>query len=208
MAGPMAPPTRMQLGRIKRQLATARRGHKLLKDKRDELMRRFLALVSKARRQRETVQKALSAYYQAMAAARAEMGQAAYFAALCWPGPPLTVEAGTQKAMGAVLCTLRGQAPPQPALCLETAGLKEGMAQLCALWPELLALAEMEENIRRLGREIERTRRRVGALEHVLIPDLEQAQRRIRMQLEENDRANNTRLLKVKDLVLQDAHKR
>lgn len=208
MAGPMAPPTRMQLGRIKRQLATARRGHKLLKDKRDELMRRFLALVSKARRQRETVQKALSAYYQAMAAARAEMGQAAYFAALCWPGPPLTVEAGTQKAMGAVLCTLRGQAPPHPALCLETAGLKEGMAQLCALWPELLALAEMEENIRRLGREIERTRRRVGALEHVLIPDLEQAQRRIRMQLEENDRANNTRLLKVKDLVLQNAHKR
>ena len=208
MAGPMAPPTRMQLGRIKRQLATARRGHKLLKDKRDELMRRFLALVSKARRQRETVQKALSAYYQAMAAARAEMGQAAYFAALCWPGPPLTVEAGTQKAMEAVLCTLRGQAPPQPALCLETAGLKEGMAQLCALWPELLALAEMEENIRRLGREIERTRRRVGALEHVLIPDLEQAQRRIRMQLEENDRANNTRLLKVKDLVLQNAHKR
>lgn len=208
MAGPMAPPTRMQLGRIKRQLATARRGHKLLKDKRDELMRRFLALVSKARRQRETVQKALSAYYQAMAAARAEMGQAAYFAALCWPGPPLTVETGTQKAMGSVLCTLRGQAPPQPALCLETAGLKEGMAQLCALWPELLALAEMEENIRRLGREIERTRRRVGALEHVLIPDLEQAQRRIRMQLEENDRANNTRLLKVKDLVLQNAHKR
>ena len=208
MAGPMAPPTRMQLGRIKRQLATARRGHKLLKDKRDELMRRFLALVSKARRQRETVQKALSAYYQAMAAARAEMGQAAYFAALCWPGPPLTVETGTQKAMGAVLCTLRGQAPPQPALCLETAGLKEGMAQLCALWPELLALAEMEENIRRLGREIERTRRRVGALEHVLIPDLEQAQRRIRMQLEENDRANNTRLLKVKDLVLQIAHRR
>ena len=208
MAGPMAPPTRMQLGRIKRQLATARRGHKLLKDKRDELMRRFLALVSKARRQRETVQEALSAYYQAMAAARAEMGQAAYFAALCWPGPPLTVETGTQKAMGAVLCTLRGQAPPQPALCLETAGLKEGMAQLCALWPELLALAEMEENIRRLGREIERTRRRVGALEHVLIPDLEQAQRRIRMQLEENDRANNTRLLKVKDLVLQNAHKR
>lgn len=208
MAGPMAPPTRMQLGRIKRQLATARRGHKLLKDKRDELMRRFLALVSKARRQRETVQKALSAYYQAMAAARAEMGQAAYFAALCWPGAPLTVEAGTQKAMGAVLCTLRGQAPPQPALCLETAGLKEGMAQLCALWPELLVLAEMEENIRRLGREIERTRRRVGALEHVLIPDLEQAQRRIRMQLEENDRANNTRLLKVKDLVLQNAHKR
>lgn len=208
MAGPMAPPTRMQLGRIKRQLATARRGHKLLKDKRDELMRRFLALVSKARRQRETVQKALSAYYQAMAAARAEMGQAAYFAALCWPGPPLTVETGTQKAMGAVLCTLRGQAPPQPALCLETAGLKEGMAQLYALWPELLALAEMEENIRRLGREIERTRRRVGALEHVLIPDLEQAQRRIRMQLEENDRANNTRLLKVKDLVLQNAHRR
>ena len=208
MAGPRAPPTRMQLGRIKRQLATARRGHKLLKDKRDELMRRFLALVSKARRQRETVQKALSAYYQAMAAARAEMGQAAYFAALCWPGPPLTVETGTQKAMGAVLCTLRGQAPPQPALCLETAGLKEGMAQLCALWPELLALAEMEENIRRLGREIERTRRRVGALEHVLIPELEQAQRRIRMQLEENDRANNTRLLKVKDLVLQNAHKR
>ena len=203
MAGPMAPPTRMQLGRIKRQLATARRGHKLLKDKRDELMRRFLALVSKARRQRETVQKALSAYYQAMAAARAEMGQAAYFAALCWPGPPLTVETGTQNAMGAVLCTLRGQAPPQPELCLE-----EGMAQLCALWPELLALAEMEENIRRLGREIERTRRRVGALEHVLIPDLEQAQRRIRMQLEENDRANNTRLLKVKDLVLQNAHKR
>ena len=208
MAGPMTPATRMQLGRIKRQLATARRGHKLLKDKRDELMRRFLALVSKARRQRETVQKALSAYYQAMAAARAEMGQAAYFAALCWPGPPLTVETGTQKAMGAVLCTLRGQAPPQPALCLETAGLKEGMAQLCALWPELLALAEMEENIRRLGREIERTRRRVGALEHVLIPDLEQAQRRIRMQLEENDRANNTRLLKVKDLVLQNAHRR
>ena len=118
------------------------------------------------------MQKARSAYYQAMAAARAEMGQAAYFAALCWPGPPLTVEAGTQKAMGAVLCTLRGQAPPQPALCLETAGLKEGMAQLCALWPELLALAEMEENIRRLGRESERTGRRVGALEHVLIPDL------------------------------------
>lgn len=208
MAGPMTPATRMQLGRIKRQLATARRGHKLLKDKRDELMRRLLALVSKAGRQRETVQKGLAAYGRAMAAARAELGQAAYLAALCWPGAPLTVETGQTKAMGTPLCTLRGQAPPQPALCLETAGLKEGMAQLCALWPELLALAETEENLRRLGREIERTRRRVGALEHVLIPNLEQAQRRIRMQLEENDRANNTRLLKVKDLVLQNAHSR
>ena len=201
MAEPMTPTTRMQLGRIKRQLATARRGHKLLKDKRDELMRRLLALVSKAGRQRETVQKGLAAYGRAMAAARAELGQAAYLAALCWPGAPLTVETGQTKAMGTPLCTLRGQAPPQPALCLETAGLKEGMAQLCAL-------AETEENLRRLGREIERTRRRVGALEHVLIPNLEQAQRRIRMQLEENDRANNTRLLKVKDLVLQNAHRR
>ena len=149
------------------------------------------------------MQKRFSAYYQAMAAARAEMGQAAYFAALCWPGPPLTVEAGTQKAMGgAVLCTL-GQARRSRRYAWKRAGLKEG-------WRSFVRCGR-DGRWRTSGVWGGRLSARgggVGALEHVLIPDLEQAQRRIRMQLEENDRANNTRLLKVKGWYCKTHNKR
>lgn len=206
MAEMRTAPTRMALSQTKKKLQTAQRGHKLLKDKRDELMRRFLALLEDNRQRRGQLQAELEVYYRQMACARAQLGQADWETALCWPGPRLSVVVERQKNMAGSLPKLTPKAPPQPMLCLETADLVEAMQHLKAVWPELLRLAQAEEAARRMSRELERTRRRVNALEHVLIPQYQRTQRRIRMQLEENDRANNTRLLKVKDLVLEKAH--
>lgn len=207
MAQTFTAPTRMALSQTKKKLATAQRGHKLLKDKRDELMRRFLSLVQDNRNLRRQVEQTLETAYGQLALARAVMGRAEWLAALAWPGPPVEIVLQTQNAMGVTLPTLTfSEELPRFSGGAACQDLADGMETLRRAVPLIVRLAQTEQNCRLLSAELEKTRRRVNALEYVLIPQYQQTRRHIAMRLEENDRATNTRLRKVKDLVLERTH--
>lgn len=197
-------PTRMALSETKKKLMAAQRSHKLLKDKRDELMRRFLMLTEENRQLRDETEKELENAYAALRFSMGTAGRAQWETALLWPRETVEIEIQTQKAMGVTLQKLTLlQQKIQTTPCLwQDEDMRCGMELLKSALPKLIQLAEAEQACRQLADEIERTRRRVNALEYVLIPQYQQSARRIAMQLEENDRATNTRLRKVKDLVL------
>lgn len=206
MAQTFTAPTRMALSQTKKKLATAQRGHKLLKDKRDELMWRFLSLVQENRQLRRQVEQTLTTAYGQLALARAVLGRAGWRAALAWPGTPVEIMLQTQNAMGVTLPVLTVFAElPRFSGGADCQDLADGMETLRGAVPLIVKLAQIEQNCRRLSAELEKTRRRVNALEYVLIPQYQQTRRHIAMRLEENDRATNTRLRKVKDLVLERA---
>ena len=198
MAGKTVNPTRMELTRLKGRLKTASRGHKLLKDKRDEQMRQFMILVRRSRQLRAQVEQAL-----------AEMLQQA----LMCPKQRLELETGTRNIMGVETPVYHLQwqnddpADLLPYGFAQTSGeLDTAIETMGGVLPQMLELAETEKAVLLLAEDIEKTRRRVNALEYVMIPDLERNIKYISMKLEENERANTTRLMKVKDMVLQDAH--
>ena len=199
-------PTRMELLRLRRRLAVARRGHKLLKDKLDEMMKRFRALVEENRRLRTAVEEALAEATGAFVMARALMGEAATDLALAVPAVRVRVESGTRRIMNVLVPTLapveEGKAEPLPYGFAETSGeLDVAVSLLQKTLAELVRLVEAEKAVELLAAEIERTRRRVNALEYVLIPQLEEKVRFISMKLDENERATRTRLMKIKSLV-------
>lgn len=201
-------PTRMELNRLKARLAMATRGHKLLKDKRDELMRQFLILVRKNKELREEVEGRLARSFQKFMLARAVMSAEAVEEAIMFPQVQLEVDMDTQNIMSVRAPKLswrqigEASASIYPYGFAETSGeLDDSVSTLSELLPRLLELAEMEKAVTLLADEIERTRRRVNALEHVMIPELQSTVRYITMKLEENERANLTRLMKVKDIV-------
>ena len=206
-------PTRMELTTLKRKLVTARRGHKLLKDKRDELMRRFLILVKENKALRKSVEEKMKLANSYMALASGEMSDNEITVALMLSGQKLSVDIENKNIMSV----------PVPEYKLNhklsenngavsygfgfTAGdLDEAVKIYSSLSKDLLRLAEVEKTCQLLAREIEGTRRRVNALEHVLIADYEDTIRYISAKLEENDRSNTTRLMKIKDMMLEKAH--
>jgi V/A-type H+-transporting ATPase subunit D len=201
-------PTRMELNRLKGRLAMAVRGHKLLKDKRDELMRQFLVLVRKNKELREQMEQRLADSFQKFMLARAVMSAEAVEEAIMFPQMQLEVKLAVQNIMSVHTPKIswdqvgEASASGYPYGFAETSGeLDDSINTLAELLPRLLELAEVETAVTRMAEEIERTRRRVNALEHVMIPDLEHTVRYISMKLEENERANLTRLMKVKDIV-------
>lgn len=199
----------MELNRLKTRLAMAVRGHKLLKDKRDELMRQFLVMVRQNKELREQIEERLAQSFRKFTGARAVMSAEAMEEALMYPQLELKVQLSIQNIMSVRTPKIdwekAGQGTTEAAYpygFAETSGeLDESIATLAELLPQLLELAEVETAVTRMAEEIERTRRRVNALEHVMIPDLEHTVRYITMRLEENERANLTRLMKVKDIV-------
>ena len=204
MAGKTVNPTRMELTRLKGRLKTASRGHKLLKDKRDEQMRQFMILVRRSRQLR-----AQGAFTVAAAVMSPEMLQQA----LMCPKQRLELETGTRNIMGVETPVYHLQwqnddpADLLPYGFAQTSGeLDTAIETMGGVLPQMLELAETEKAVLLLAEDIEKTRRRVNALEYVMIPDLERNIKYISMKLEENERANTTRLMKVKDMVLQDAH--
>jgi len=210
MASKTIIPTRMELTRLKARLKTASRGHKLLKDKRDEMMRQFMENVRKNKALREKVEAGLSRAAAAMAVAGAVMSPEMLEQALLCPRPPVTVDIRYRNIMSV-------NVPEYDFRASEAAGLPYGFAQtsgelddaitaLDQVFRDMLELAQAEKTTQLLAEEIEKTRRRVNALEYVMIPDLQENIRVITMKLEENDRSTKVRLMKVKDMVLQDAH--
>ncbi|MCB7512986.1 V-type ATP synthase subunit D [bacterium 210917-SL.2.15] len=209
MAQKMVNPTRMELGRLKQRLRTAQRGHKLLKDKRDEMMRRLLEQVHRARTLRRETGQMLASARAAQNEAAAALSPAFLAGALLYPAQTLHLDAQVHSGMGVALpaFSISAQAlPGRPYGYAQTDGaLDEALSRLHAALPKLLELAEAEKTVHCMARELEAARRRVNALEYVLIPELQEQIRRIAMKLEENERGNIVRLMKVKELVLAEA---
>ena len=198
-------PTRMELLRLRRRLATARRGHKLLKDKLDEMMKRFMALVEENRKRRAQVEEALAGATAAFLMARALMGVHATDLAVAVPVTKIALEAGIKRILNVAVPTFnltREDMAVFPYGFAETSGeLDTAVRLLQESLEALVRLVEAEKAVELLVAEIERTRRRVNALEYVLIPQLEEKSRFIAMKLDENERATRTRLMKIKDML-------
>ena len=205
-------PTRMELTRLKARLRTAQRGHKLLRDKRDELMKQFMEAVREDRALRERVEQALARAYDSFAAAGALMSPEMLEQALLCPRRSVSLEVTTENAMSVEVpryaFRIEGGdgADLYPYGFAQTSGeLDDAVRGLNDILPDMLRLAEAEKKTQLLADEIERTRRRVNALEYVKIPQMQQSIRYITMKLDENERANTIRLMKVKDMILQEA---
>lgn len=201
-------PTRMELTRLKSRLKTAVRGHKLLKDKRDEMVRRFIALIRRDRELRMACEDALAGAMDRFSAARAEMGNTAVTEALYYPVRDSRVVAGKQNIMSVNVPVIKladtDESFDLPYSFAFTSGELDGaVLDLAALLPKLIELAEVEKTCNMLADEIEKTRRRVNALEYVMIPEMEESIRFIKMKLDENERGNLTRLMKVKDILAE-----
>lgn len=206
-------PTRMELTNLKRKLVTARRGHKLLKDKRDELMRRFLDLVRENKKLRIEVEEGIKQANAAMSVARCVMSDKALDVALMLPTQEMSLEVGEKNVMSVMIPVfdVRFKTADENDIYsygfAETSGdLDTAVKALSDIMPKMIRLAEIEKSCRLMADEIEKTRRRVNALEHVMIPQYEETIKYISMKLDENERSTTTRLMKVKDMMLEQAH--
>jgi V/A-type H+-transporting ATPase subunit D len=206
-------PTRMELTRLKKKLATATRGHKLLKDKRDELMRLFLERVRENRRLRKQVEAGILAANKDFMLARAAMQDPVLNTALLAPKQKVSLESTTENVMSVEVpkFTFHTRTPQESDMfsygfAFTSGDLDDAIESLAAVFPAMLRLAESEKACQLMAAEIEKTRRRVNALEHVMIPQLQETIRYITMKLDENERSTQVRLMKVKDMMLQEAH--
>ena len=206
-------PTRMQLTKLKKQLTTAVRGHKMLKDKRDELMRQFLDLVRENRELREKIEKELSDCNAHFVNASAVMSKQALDASLMSPKQQVTIDVESHNIMSVETPVFttgtrtndKGDIFPY-GFAFTSFELDDAVMSLEKLLPDLIKLAQIEKSCEMMSAEIEKTRRRVNSLEHVMIPRYRDTIKYISMKLEENDRSSRTRLMKVKDMLLDKAH--
>jgi V/A-type H+-transporting ATPase subunit D len=202
-------PTRMELTRLKKQLNTALRGHKLLKDKRDELMRQFLDLIRDTKTLRERVEAGLRAVNDHFVTASSVMSEESLDAALLAPKQEVYLTTATRNVMSVEIPVFSHETRTSDSTDIFPYGfastsfeLDDAVSGLSALLPDLLRLAEQEKSVKLMAAEIEKTRRRVNALEHVMIPRYQETIHFISMKLEESDRSSRTRLMKVKDMML------
>ena len=214
MAGTTITPTRMMLKQLKGRLKTARRGHKLMKDKRDELMRRFMDIVRLNKQLRERVESGLTASFASLQVASAIMSPEMLEQALLYPRQSVELGVTFKNIMSVNVPEYsfhtKNNDPSEiyPYGFAQTSGeLDDALEQMAKVFEDMLELAQGEKTMQLLAEEIERTRRRVNALEYVMIPELEENIRYITMKLEENENATKVRLLKVKEMVLENAHK-
>ncbi|MBN2846897.1 MAG: V-type ATP synthase subunit D [Coriobacteriia bacterium] len=199
-------PNRMELLKLRRRRDVAKRGHKLLKDKFDELLKEFIARISENRRMRAEVERELAVAYGLFAVARGEAGRSAIDEALLSGAPGDIVETSERNVMSVRVPEFTLGELPEPggySLATMPVVLDEALGALGAVAPKMLELAAREKAIELLAAEIERTRRRVNALEYVLIPSINETVRDIQMKLDEAERGNLTRLMKVKDMIAQ-----
>ncbi|HZK09521.1 MAG TPA: V-type ATP synthase subunit D [Clostridia bacterium] len=203
-------PTRMELSKLKDRLRTATRGHKLLKDKQDELMRQFIELIRQNKVLREQVEKKLLESFSKFRITAAMMSPQMLEVALTLPKQSISLEVEERNVMSVRIPEMsfkRSQAAGglYPYGYVSTpAELDEALRELDDVMEELLELAKIEKTCQLMADEIEKTRRRVNALEYRTIPDLEETIKYIRMKLDENERATITRLMKVKELIAKD----
>ena len=202
-------PTRMELTRIKKSRQVAVRGHKLLKDKRDEMVRRFIALIRRNKELREEVEEELTRALKDFVLARAVMSEQVMVQAVQYPAREVELEISDRNIMSVDVPVIKIKEEDEasdislyPYSFATTSGeLDDAIATLVKLLNRLIELAEIEKTCNMLADEIEKTRRRVNALEYVMIPQFEETIRAITMKLEENERGNLTRLMKMKDIL-------
>jgi len=203
-------PTRMELTRMKQRLAVAVKGHRLLKDKRDELMRQFLELIRETKQLRRRVEEKLAEVNRGFALASAVMQREALVSALMLPKQRVTLNVSSRNVMGVdvPIFDFKQKTAKDAGDVLSygyafTSGeLDASIMTLSDILPDLLKLAQQEKTVQLLAAEIEKTRRRVNALEYVMIPNCRDTIRYIAMKLDENERSNLTRLMKVKDMMV------
>ncbi|HPE94649.1 MAG TPA: V-type ATP synthase subunit D [Bacillota bacterium] len=198
-------PTRMELSKAKKRLKTAARGHKLLKDKQDEMARQFMIYIRRNRELREQIGRLLSGAMGHMALAQAEMGESALEEALFVSASGDGAQRSLKNVMSVNVPELTAaQSTQQPVtygFAFTSDSLDDAVIAMNSLMPKLYELAAVEKTCDMLADEMERTRRRVNALEYVMIPGLKDTIKYISMKLEDNERGNLTRMMKVKDMM-------
>lgn len=214
MANTQVNPTRMELTKLKKKLATATRGHKLLKDKRDELMRQFLDMVRENKALREKVEEGIHAANKNFVLARSVMVDEILSVSLMVPRQEVYLETHTKNVMSVDIPEFEYKTKTPDAndiypygYAFTSSDLDDAVKSLADILPDMLKLAEVEKSCQLMAAEIEKTRRRVNALEHVMIPDMQQKIKYIVMKLDENERSTQIRLMKVKDMMLEQAHR-
>ena len=212
MASTTINPTRQELTRLKGRLTTARRGHKLLKDKRDELMKQFLDTVRENRALRQKVEAALMRAHGSFTVASALMSAEMLEQSLLYPKQSVELDMTFQNVMSVNVpeyhFKTRSDNPGEvyPYGFANTSGeLDDAVDAMASVFQDMLKLAQIEKTSQLLAEEIEKTRRRVNALEYVKIPEMEENIRYISMKLDENERSNTIRLMKVKDMLLRES---
>lgn len=213
MAATQVNPTRMELTRLKKKLVTAVRGHKLLKDKRDELMRQFLDLIRENMELRLKVEKGIEDANKNFVIAKASMSDEGMHTALMIPKQEVYLETEKQNVMSVEIpkFTFKTRTPDENDIysygfAYTSSDLDGAVKSLADVLPDMLELAEKEKACQLMAAEIEKTRRRVNALEHVIIPETQESIKYITMKLDENERSTQIRLMKVKDMMLKAAH--
>lgn len=207
-------PTRMELSKLKKKLTSALRGHKLLKDKRDELMRQFMNLIKENRQLRTEVEAAISEANRYMAVAGSVMQREVLETALMLPKQEVELEVKEKNVMSVYIPEFTTKFRSGDTndiysygMAFTSIDLDGAVSALNSVLPKMIRLAEVEKACQLMADEIEKTRRRVNALEHIMIPDYEETIKYITMKLSENERSTTTSLMKVKDMVLKENHK-
>ncbi len=205
-------PTRQELNRLKNRLRTSIRGHKLLKDKRDELMKQFMDVVRENRALRKRVEEGLMRAHGAFTVAAALMSPEMLEQSLLYPKQSVELDMTFQNIMSVDVPQYQFRTSSQdpgevyPYGFAQTSGeLDDAVDALSRVLTDMLRLAEIEKTSQLLAEEIEKTRRRVNALEYVKIPEMQENIKYITMKLDENERSNTIRLMKVKDMILKEA---
>ena len=203
-------PTRMELKKMKIRYANARRGHKLLKDKRDGLMKQFLETVRQNKELREKVEASLSGVYDSLSIAGAVSGPLVLQESLMLPGKQGELDVRYRNVMSVTVPEFELEIVGKDAqdsynygLAFTSGELDASLAQMSTVMEDMVALAQSEKTVQLLAQEIEKTRRRVNALEYIMIPKYLATIKSIKMKLDENDRGNTTRLMKVKDMMIK-----
>ncbi len=206
-------PTRMNLKELKTKLIAARRGHKLLKDKHDELLRRFMSCSKECRVIRSRVDAEIKTATGYMAVACGAMSSEELDIALMMPSRSADIDVKFEKAAGVTVPVFLSGNKPSDVKDIYSYGfaftpgeLDGAVRSYSLVMEDMIKLAQLEKTCQLLSAEIERTRRRVNALEYVMIPQYEDTVRYITMRLDEADRSNATRLLKIKDMMLDKKH--
>lgn len=196
-------PTRMELKKLRARLSTAVRGHKLLKDKSDEMIRRFSIILREDYALRREVEAALSDGLRRFSVARSVTPAYEAETAFALPTVGIAADCGVESVMGVdvpkIVLTERRSSDELPYAYPEiTSEADDAVKAIAGLLPRLIRLAETEKAVRLLAAEIERNKRRVNALEYIMIPQLEETIKYIRDKLSENERASLVRLMKGK----------
>ena len=197
-------PNRMELSRLKKRLVVAKRGHKLLKDKQDALIKAFLERAREGKVLREELETELAACYKSFLLARAQTLPAMLEQALMISGAKCDLKVARQNVMSVMVPVYtvdQGGSPVNYGLATSLGSLDVALERFAKLIPKLIELAAKEKAINLMAVEIEKTRRRVNALEHVLIPGFIETIRYITMKLDEQERSTLSRLMKIKEIV-------